>query len=219
MVLSLFLKIRIMAGFRLSSSLLAILFAANTYCQERIVPVEPSETWANNQHQPEKLMDAIGLKEGMTIADIGAGRGRLTVFFSIRVGSEGKVYANEISETSLEYLKERCKRNNMNNVTPVLGRVDNPLLPAGEVDIAFMLLTYHHLDQPVDMMKNTIPSLKKEGVLVIVEHDPERSGESGSEVTSLEKLTREANEAGFKITKVNSGLLERDNIYFLKVKN
>jgi hypothetical protein len=68
------------------------------------------------------------------------------------------------------------------------------------------------------MMKNTIPCLKENGVLVIVKHDPVRSGESGSEVTSREKLTREANEAGFQLTRVNSDLLKRDNIYFLKVK-
>lgn len=187
--------------------------------QEMKVPVEQSETCGNNQHQPEKLMDAIGLKEGMTIADIGAGRGRLTVFFSIRVGETGKVFANEIDETALEYLEERCKRNNMDNVTAFLGTVDSPMLPAGQADIAFMIMTYHHLAKPVQMMKNTIPCLKKDGVLVIVEHDPVRSGETGSEVTSLEKLTREANEAGFELVKVNSELLERDNIYFLKVKN
>ena len=189
-----------------------------SFSQEKIVPVEQSETWANNQHQPEKLMDAIGLKKDMTIADIGAGRGRLTVFFSVRVGENGRVFANEIDETALNYLKERCIRNNMFNVTTFLGTVDSPLLPAGEVDIAFMLLTYHHLEKPVDMLKNTIPCLKKDGVLVIVEHDPERSGESGREVTSPEKLTREANEAGFEIREINKKLLERDNIYFLKPK-
>lgn len=199
--------------------LLIVLHTTNLFSQEKSVPVEPSETWANNQHQPEKLMDIIGLKEGMTNADIGAGRGRFTVFFSIRVGDTGQVFANEIDSTALEYLKERCKRNNMNNVITFLGTVDSPGLPAGEADIAFMLMTYHHLEKPVEMMKNTIPCLKKDGVLIIVEHDPVKSGETGSEVTSLEKLTRESNEAGFKITKVNSGLLERDNIYFLKVKS
>lgn len=200
--------------------LISSLIFLSLFCvaQDKIVPVEPSETWANNQHQPENLMDAIGLKEGMTIADIGAGRGRMTVFFSIRVGEKGKVFANEIDESALEYLKERCKRNNMENVKTFLGTVDSPLLPAGEVDIAFMLLTYHHLEKPVDMLKNTISCLKKDGILIIVEHDPVKSGETGSEVTSLEKLTSESNEAGFEIRKVNRELLDRDNIYFLKVK-
>jgi len=208
-----------MTRFALLFFFLTILIPSYLLSQDKTVPVEPSETWANNQHQPEKLMDAIGLQKDMTIADIGAGRGRMTVFFSVRVGENGKVFANEIDDSALEYLKERCNRNNMNNVTTFLGTVDSPLLPAGEVDIAFMLLTYHHLEKPVDMLKNTIPCLKKDGVLVIVEHDPERSGESGREVTSLEKLTREANEAGFEISEINRELLARDNIYFLKVKN
>ena len=200
------------------SLILHTLISLSLFSQDKKVPVESNEIWANNQHQPEKLMDAIGLKEGMTIADIGAGRGRLTVFFSIRVGENGRVFANEIDETALKYLKDRCIRNSMFNVTTFLGTVDSPLLPAGEVDIAFMLLTYHHLEKPVEMLKNTIPCLKKDGVLIIVEHDPVKSGETGSEVTSLEKLTSESNEAGFEIRKINRELLDRDNIYFLKVK-
>ncbi len=200
------------------SLILNTLISISLCSQDKKVPVDPSETWANNQHQPEKLMDAIGLKEGMTVADIGAGRGRFTVFFSVRVGETGRVFANEIDETALEYLKERCERNSLNNVTTYLGTVDSPMLPSGQVDIAFMMLTYHHLDKPVEMLRNTIPSLKKDGILVIVEHNPERSGETGREVTSPEKLTREADEAGFKIREINRELLDRDNIYFLKVK-
>ncbi|OFY77989.1 MAG: hypothetical protein A2V46_05440 [Bacteroidetes bacterium RBG_19FT_COMBO_42_7] len=186
--------------------------------QENQVPVEASETWLNNQHQPEKLMDAIGLKEGMTIADIGAGRGRMTVFFSLKVGEKGRVYANDIDKEALTYLEHRCQANNMTNVKTFPGKVDNPMLPAGEVDIAFMVSTYHHLEKPVDMMRNTIPCLKKDGILVIVERDPVKTGQTGRESTSREKLTRDANEAGFELIKVNSELLERDNIYFLKVK-
>jgi ubiquinone/menaquinone biosynthesis C-methylase UbiE len=188
------------------------------YVSERRVPVEPSEERLNSQHQPEKLLDAIGLKEGMTIADIGAGRGRMTVFFSYKVGETGKVLANDIDKNALEYLNNRCQSNNITNVTTYLGKVDNPMLPAGEVDIAFMVSTYHHLEKPVEMMRNTIPCLKKDGVLVIVERDPVKTGQTGSESTAREKLIREANEAGFELVKINTELLERDNIYFLKVK-
>jgi len=187
--------------------------------QENKVPVEPGESWLNSQHQPEKLMDAIGLKEGMTIADIGAGRGRMTVFFSLRVGIKGNVYANDIDKDALTYLEHRCQSNNMTNVKTFPGKVDNPMLPSGEVDIAFMVSTYHHLDKPVEMMRNTIPCLKKDGVLVIVERDPVKTGQTGSESTSQEKLKGDGQKAGFEIIKVNSELLERDNIYFLKPKN
>ena len=164
-------------------------------------------------------MDAIGLKDGMTIADIGAGRGRMTVFFSLRVGEKGNVYANDIDEGALIYLETRCKNNEMTNVSTYLGKVDNPLLPAGKADIAFMISTYHHLEKPVEMMRNTIPCLKKDGILVIVERDPVKTGQTGSESTSQEKLKSDAQKAGFEVVKVNSELLERDNIYFLKVKD
>jgi ubiquinone/menaquinone biosynthesis C-methylase UbiE len=186
--------------------------------QEKKIPVEPSETWQNNQHQLEKLMDAIGLKEGMTIADIGAGRGRMTVWFADRAGENGKVYANDIDRGALEYLEERCQKNNIRNVEIIPGKVDNPLLPESKVDIAFMISVYHHLEKPVDMMKNTIPCLKKDGILVIVERDSVKTGQANSENTSVEKLIRQADEAGFELIKVNNELLERENIYFLKVK-
>jgi ubiquinone/menaquinone biosynthesis C-methylase UbiE len=200
--------------------LLILLYPSKVvYTQEIRVPVEPGETWLNNQHQPEKLMDAIGLKEGMTIADIGAGRGRMTVFFSLRVGSAGKVFSNDIDNDALTYLEHRCQANNMINVKTFQGKVDNPMLPAGEVDIAFMVSTYHHLEKPVEMMRNTIQCLKKDGVLVIVERDPVKTGQRENESTSREKLARQADEAGFKIVDINSDLLERDNIYFLKAKN
>ena len=194
------------------------IITSTLFSQENKVPVEPGESWLNSQHQPEKLMDAIGLKEGMTIADIGAGRGRMTVFFSLKVGENGRVYANDIDHDALTYLEHRCQSNNMTNVKTFLGEVDNPMLPADEVDIAFMVSTYHHLEKPVEMMRNTIPSLKEDGVLVIVERDPVKTGQTSNESTTREKLTRQANEAGFELVKVNSELLERDNIYFLKPK-
>jgi hypothetical protein len=60
---------------RTTSFLLLLFFIADVLLsQDKKVPVEPQEERMNSQHQPEKLMDAIGLKEGMTIADIGAGR-------------------------------------------------------------------------------------------------------------------------------------------------
>lgn len=199
--------------------LVLIIHSAMSSAQNKKIPSEPSETWLNTQHQPEKLMDAIGLKEGMTIADIGAGRGRMTVFFSLRVGESGRVFANDIDEDALRYLENRCKRNSMTNVSTYPGKVDDPMLPAGETDIAFMISTYHHLEMPVEMMRNTIPSLKKDGVLVIVERDPVKTGQTGRESTSVGKLKSDAGKAGFEVVKVNSELLERDNIYFLKVKN
>jgi dipeptidyl aminopeptidase/acylaminoacyl peptidase len=86
------------------------------------------------------------------------------------------------------------------------------------MDIEFMMSTYHHLEKPVELMRNTIPCLKKDGFLVVVERDPIKTSQSGRESTSREELTRMTKEAGYELIKVNTDLLERDNIYFLKVK-
>jgi hypothetical protein len=56
------------------------------------------------------------------------------------------------------------------------------------------------------------------GILVIAERDSLKTGQTGRGSTSREELTRRTKEAGYELIKVNTDLLERDNIYFLKVK-
>jgi ubiquinone/menaquinone biosynthesis C-methylase UbiE len=189
------------------------------YSQEKTIPFEPSEIRLNNQHKPEKLIESIGLKEGMIIADIGAGKGRMTVWFADKVSEKGMVYANDIDRGSLEYLEDRCQKNGIKNVRTILGKIDDPLLPEGEVDIAFMISVYHHLEKPVELLTNTKPSLKINGVLVIVERDPVKTDQSTSENTSRENLIRQVTEAGYQFIKINTELLEYENIYFFIVKN
>ncbi len=74
------------------------------------------------------------------------------------------------------------------------------------------------MDKPVEILRNTIPGLKKDSVIVLVERGPAKTGRTGSESTSDEELTRQTGEAGFELIKVNTELPERDNIYFFKVK-
>jgi len=162
-------------------------------------------------------MDAMGLKEGMVIADIGAGRGRMTVFFAARVGEKGMVLANEINKYALEYLEDRCRRNDINNVKTFLGTVTDPRLPEGKADILFMVSTYHHLDKPVELIRNALQALKPDGRLIIVERDPVKTGQSSSESTSQEVIVRQATEAGYEHLRTDTGLLERDNIYYFRI--
>ena len=184
--------------------------------QEEKVQVEPWEERLNEQHKPLQLMDAMGLEEGMVIADIGAGRGRMSVFFAHRVGRKGMVLANDINSGALIYLEDRCKRNDIGHVKTYLGTVTDPRLPDGKADILFMVSTYHHLDKPVELMRNALPALKPDGRLIIVERDPEKTGQTGSESTSQEKIIREMTEAGYVHLNTDIDLLERDNIYYFR---
>jgi ubiquinone/menaquinone biosynthesis C-methylase UbiE len=191
-------------------------FPGAVWVQQKEGFVEAWELRHNLLQPPVKIMDTIGLKPGMVIGDIGAGRGRFTVWFADRVGDKGKVYANDILERSLRHLEQRCERLGFTNVITCLGTVVEPNIPDKVLDIAFMINVYHHLEKPVELLKNIVPTLKPDGILVIVEHEPEKSGYA-TESTSEEELVKQAAEAGYKLERIET-FLARDNIYFLKKK-
>jgi ubiquinone/menaquinone biosynthesis C-methylase UbiE len=185
--------------------------------QNTNIPVEPGERRLNRLQQPEKIIDAIGLKQGMTIGDIGAGRGRLAVWFADRVGPEGCVIAEDIDKEALDYLKRRCRKHGIKNVFTLLGDTNDPCLPRDSLDIAFMISVYHHLENPIPVLKNTLPSLKSGGILAIVEREPEKSGAPPQSSTPKETLIQQAQQAGFGVVRIET-FLPDDNIYIFRPK-
>lgn len=165
----------------------------------------------NALQPPEQVMDAIGVEPGMTVAEVGAGRGRYAVRMAERVGKNGRVYANDIDEDALEYLRERCDRDGIDNIETILGEVDDPRLPAGKCDVVYLINTYHHLDEPVELLSNVVPALSEDGVLVIIEHDPDKFPEGGEHYTPQNRLIDEAYRAGFALVRIET-FLPRDNI-------
>jgi len=180
--------------------------------------VEASEKGTNAIQPPDKVMDAIGVKPGMVVGEVGAGRGRYTVHLAHRVGETGRIYANDINETVLDHLRDRCRQDGIKNVEIIVGKVEDPLFPKSALDMVFMVLTYHHISQPVALLKNILPCLKPGATVVIVDPDPEKNrGSIARESTSPEKMRREAAEAGFEIARTET-FLARDNIFILRVK-
>lgn len=168
---------------------------------------------------PEKILDTIGVGPGMVIGEIGAGRGRYTVKLAARVGERGKVYANDIDELALRYLEYRCERDGISNIVTILGEVRDPKLPKSALDIAFMINTYHHLDDPVELMRNVRASLKPEGRLAIVEHEPEKAGPGWeSDSTPRKVLMEQASQAGYELVKAtDESFTPRDLIYVFRL--
>jgi len=203
----------------LSAGLSMALAALNPHTSSlRAQTVYFQENGINERQPPAKVMDAIGLKAGMVIGEVGAGRGRYTVHLAVRVGPTGRVYANDINADGLTAVRDRCVREKLTNVETILGRVDDPLFPKDALDLAFMVLTYHHLARPVDLLKNLISSLKPGATVVVIDPDPVKDADrGGSESTSREKIEREAAAAGYEIAGVET-FLPRDNLFILKVK-
>ncbi len=193
-----------------------LLAAAFLLAQERTFQVEGWEKGLNRRQPPVKIMDTIGMKPGMVIGEIGAGRGRMTMWIADRVGDSGTVYANDIDRRALEHLKERCKRDGFQNVEIIIGEVEDPKLPASALDIAFMINVYHHLDSPVSLIRNILPSLKTDGILVIVDCDPDKVDWGKEHGCNRKKdMVRELKEAGFEVVRIET-FLNEDNIYIAK---
>jgi arsenite methyltransferase len=178
---------------------------------------ERGERRLNERQPPIEVMDAIGLKPEMAIADVGCGWGRYTVWFAKRVGENGIVYAVDIDERSLDRLKKRIIKHNFKNVKVIKNTIKDPMLPKGKSDIAFIINTYHHLDEPIEIVKKIAPGLKTNGTLVIVECDPKKAPKMIGHSTPKEKLIADLDKAGYELEKIDP-FLKEDNIYFFKVK-
>jgi SAM-dependent methyltransferase len=202
----------------LSALILTLIFVLASYAFSQTSIEERGERYTNERQPPDKIMAAIGVKAGMVIGEVGAGQGRFTVYLARKVGESGKIYANDINESSLEHLRNRCKRLGFNNVEIIHGEVEDPLFPKDSLDMVFMILTYHHLAEPVALLKNLIPSLRLGATVVVVDPDPEKDKDRGGrESTSEEKIRKEAGEAGFELVRIET-FLEKDNIFILRVK-
>jgi len=189
--------------------LLSMTSAGNMEPQDVLEPANANEARLNNLQPPEQVMDAIGVKEGMVVAEIGAGQGRYVVQLAVRVGEKGKVYAEDIDEHSLQYLERRCERGNLNNVEIILGDVTDPKLPEGKLDLIFVISSYHHFDDPVALMRKARNALKPEGILAIGEWLP---SDGDSSYSTPKEMESQMKNAGYTLERIET-FLEKNNIY------
>ena len=89
-----------------------------------LAPENANEARLNRLQPPARVLDAIGVRPGMTVAEIGAGQGRYAVQLAVRVGTNGRVYAEDIDADALDHLRRRCQRWGLENVDVIHGRRD-----------------------------------------------------------------------------------------------
>ncbi len=117
------------------------------------------------------VAEAVELREGARVADIGAGTGVYSLLFAEKVGPEGVVYAVDIEPRFLTLINQRADDLGLNNVVSVLGRDDSITLPPGSVDVVFICDTYHYIDDPAALLKTAFAALRSGGALYIVDYD------------------------------------------------
>jgi len=134
-----------------------------------------NDTWHDEQSrdkvcEAERVMNLLGVKPGLTVADIGAGSGYYTVRLAKRVGPEGHVYAEDVVPEYLERLAQRVRSEGLTGtVTLVRGDPHDPQLPAGSVDIALLVHMYHEVQQPYGLLWNLRPALRTGAQVAVVD--------------------------------------------------
>jgi predicted methyltransferase len=161
--------------------------------------------------QPDRILDVLGIKQGSSVADIGAGSGWFTVRAARRVGNAGTIYAVDINRDFLDYIEKRSKRESLANIRVILGQEDDPLLPKQSVDAVLLLKTYHELAQPIRLLKRTREAMRAGALLGIID----RNGKGDDHGIDKEVVIKESERAGFVL--VNQyDFVKPDNLdYFL----
>ncbi len=145
--------------------------------------------------QINRVMDILGITPGKTVADIGAGSGWFTVRAARRVGENGTVYAVDINPEAIRYVSDRAQKEKLRNVKTILGKADDPLLPASAVDSVLLLKTYHEVAEPVALMRHLRASLHRGARVGIID----RNGNGENHGVGRDVVIHEATEAGYKL--------------------
>ena len=172
-----------------------------------------------DEEAPSKALDALDLKPGMVVADIGAGSGYYTSRMARRVGPAGRVYATDIQQGMIDLLDRRIRSEGLANVTTVLGGMDDPKLPPRAIDLAIMVDVYHELQQPQVFLQRLKESFKPGGRLVLLEFRKEDPKVPIFEVhkMSVAEVTQEMEAEGFVLDRVID-VLPWQHIIVLRVK-
>jgi len=122
-----------------------------------------------NWQMPKEIIETLWVKEGYTVADIGAGSGYFTQFFTKSVGKSGKVYATDVDQGFIDFLNKRVKNEEWKNVSVQKTPYGDPELPPKSCDIIFFSDTWHHLSNRPQYLGKLYKALKDDGRLVIVD--------------------------------------------------
>ena len=125
------------------------------------------------EEKPGLVLQALKLKPGDAVADIGAGTGYFSWRMAKEVGAKGKVYGVDLQPEMLELLAKNMAQRGVTNVVPVRGTIEDTRLPTNSVDLVIMVDVYHEFSHPYEMMQSICRSLKPGGRVVFVEYRAE----------------------------------------------
>lgn len=173
------------------------------------------------EEDPDKAVSLLGLKPGMTVADVGAGVGYYSVKLAEKVGPSGKVYATDIQPEMLRLLRQYVAKKGLKNVEAVLSVATGTGLPDGAIDLMILVDVYHEFSEPQKMLTALRRALKKDGRLVLLEfrkEDPKIPIREEHKM-SIDEARQELEAEGFRLEKVLPDLPWQHMLFFAKKDN
>ncbi len=170
------------------------------------VTAAPSAQQSGSSIATESIFAALDVREGMTVCEIGAGDGKLSIAAARIVGPNGRVYTSELGDDRLTALQEQVASSSLAQITVVAGAPASTNFPAEGCDALFMRNVYHHFADPAGMNASIVTALKPGGRVAIVDFAPNGTeaarpadrDNSGTHGISAESVSREMHDAGFE---------------------
>lgn len=161
----------------------------------------------------DRIFEAIGVRDGITVCEIGAGDGELTIAAARAVGSAGRVYTSELGEERVKALQITVAGSSLPQITAVAGAPTNTNFPDAACDALFMRNVYHHFTDPAAMNASIATALKPGGRLAVVDFTPpdkeaERPADrskDGMHGVSPQSVASELKAAGFEALSSEEG--------------
>ncbi len=172
------------------------------------------------QEQPERMLDALGLRPGQTVADVGAGVGYHAWRLSARVGPTGTVYATDVQPEMLALLRANMAQRDVRNVVPVLATRDSTGLPEASLDLLLLVDVYHEAPDPRAFLGQLRRALKPTGRLALVEfraEDPEVPIRAEHKMTA-DQVIAELAQGGFRLAERHEFLPWQHLLLFVPVR-
>ncbi len=131
--------------------------------------------WRDKFHDPGKVLQRVGIREGQTILDFGCGLGGYTIPAAEMVGERGKVYALDIHPLAIEAVEKNARKKRMTNITTILSDRDTGL-PDESVDVILLYDTIHGIGDKQALLKELHRVLKSDGFLSVSDHHLKEDG-------------------------------------------
>jgi predicted methyltransferase len=201
-----FLKLTL---FLICSVLIILAFNTLSSFAATLNKLDVVESERDGWQRPLDVLRALGLREGIAVADVGSGAGYFALKLSPAVGKKGRVVAVDRRKLSLFFLWARALLRGQRNVQIVVGEEDDPRLPSGILSAALICNTYHEFSHPQSMLNHVFRSLRPGGLVVIVDRSPRATQTEDTHEMALAVVRDELLRERFEIVSQDDHFIQR----------